>query len=91
MAGGTDLVVLRQLVRSVLDGLAGMWTHAEIGVECHRLGLPEPPPVGEYSKCRTRPLRPPVLTTSSQSIMPAESQRVSDAPVWHEAYSAIIL
>ena len=50
MAGGMDLVVRRQLIEGVLDGLAGIWRHAEIGVECERLGLPEPPPASECSK-----------------------------------------
>lgn len=50
MAGGMDLVVLRRLVGDVLDGLAGMWTHRELGAACERLGLPEPPPADECSK-----------------------------------------
>ena len=50
MAGGTDLVALRQLVGRVLDDFARLWKHADIGAECGRLGLPEPPPDSECSK-----------------------------------------
>jgi hypothetical protein len=50
MAGGRDLVALRELVGDVLDGLARMWTHREIDMECERLGLPEPPPADAFSK-----------------------------------------
>jgi AbiJ N-terminal domain 3 len=45
-----DLELLRQLVGRVLDDLAGMRTHRELGAECERLGLPEPPPADECSK-----------------------------------------
>lgn len=44
MAGGMDLVVLRQLIGGVLDDFARMWRHQDIGPECERLGLPESPP-----------------------------------------------
>ena len=50
MSGGMDLVVLRELVGGVLNDFAGLWRHQDIGIECERLGLPEPPPEGECSK-----------------------------------------
>jgi hypothetical protein len=45
-----DMVRLRRLVAGVLDGLARMRTYRDIGLECERLGLPEPPPADGYSK-----------------------------------------
>jgi hypothetical protein len=50
MSGGVDLVVLRELVGGVLNNFAGLWRHQDIGIECERLGLPEPPPESECSK-----------------------------------------
>jgi hypothetical protein len=50
MSGDMDVVVLRRLVGGVLSDFAGLWRHQDIGVECVRLGLPEPPPEGECSK-----------------------------------------
>ena len=50
MFGGMDLVALRELVGGVLNDFAGSWRHQDIGIECERLGLPEPPPEGECSK-----------------------------------------
>jgi AbiJ-like protein len=50
MSGDMDLVVLRELVGGVLNDFAGLWRHQDIGTECERLGLPEPPPEGECSK-----------------------------------------
>jgi very-short-patch-repair endonuclease len=48
MAGGMDVVVLRQLVGDVVARLAVHNTHPELGGACERLGLPRPP--GEGSK-----------------------------------------
>src|ERR1019366_2406523 len=45
-----DLVRLRQLVGDVLDGLASMGTHREVGPECERLALPSPLLAREGSK-----------------------------------------
>jgi hypothetical protein len=73
MAGSMDLVVLRQLVGGVLDGLAGMWTHQEIGVQCERLGLPEPPPAGECSK-RGRVSRS--LAALADADLPVVAERI---------------
>jgi hypothetical protein len=69
-----DLVVLRQLVGDVLDGLAGMWTHREIGAECERLGLPEPPSPDEYSK-RERVSRS--LAALADAHLPVVAERIA--------------
>lgn len=73
MAGGMDLVVLRQLVAHVLDGLAGLWTHRKISVECDRLGLPEPPPSDECSK-RERVSRS--LAALADADLPMVAERI---------------
>src|SRR6266702_5081243 len=73
MAGGMDLVVLRQLVANVLDGLAGVWTHREIGVKCERLGLPEPPPSDECSQ-RERVSRS--LAALADADLPVVAERI---------------
>ena len=73
MAGAIDLVVLRQLVEGVLEGLAGIWKHAEIGVECERLGLPEPPPASECSK-RERVRRSLAALTDAE--LPPVAERI---------------
>lgn len=41
MARGMDLVALRQAIGKAVEGLT-MYTHAELGEACERLGLPEP-------------------------------------------------
>jgi hypothetical protein len=73
MAGGMDLVTLRQLVGGVLDDFAGLWTHQDIGAECERLGLPEPPPEGEHSK-RVRVSRS--LAVLPDSGLPPVAERI---------------
>ena len=41
MAGGMNLLVLRQRVKDVLGDFARMWRHQDIGPECERPGLRE--------------------------------------------------
>lgn len=73
MSGGMDLVVLRELVGGVLNDFAGLWRHQDIGIECERLGLPEPPPEGEYSK-RVRVARS--LAALPDAGLPAVAERI---------------
>jgi hypothetical protein len=73
MAGGTDLVALRQLVGGVLDDFAQLWRHADISAECERLGLPEPPPEAECSK-RERVTRS--LAGLGDAGLPAVAERI---------------
>lgn len=68
-----DLLRLRQLVGNVLDGLASIWTHPAIGPECERLGLPSPPPAGEYSK-RERVSRS--LAALADADLPMVAERI---------------
>jgi very-short-patch-repair endonuclease len=68
-----DLVRLRQLVGDVLDGLASMWTHREIGPECERLGLPSPLLASEGSK-RERVSRS--LAALADADLPMVAERV---------------
>ena len=68
-----DLVRLRQLVGNVLDGLASMWTHREIGPECERVGLPSPPSASEGSK-RERVSRS--LTALADADLPSVAERI---------------
>lgn len=49
MAGDVDLEQLRDLLEPVVMGLAS-YTHKELGAECVRLGLPEPPGESEGTK-----------------------------------------
>ena len=73
MSGGMDLVVLRELVGGVLNDFAGLWRHQDIGMECERLGLPEPPPEGECSK-RVRVARS--LAALPDADLPAVAERI---------------
>jgi hypothetical protein len=73
MAGGMDLVVLRRLVEGVLDDFARMWRHEDIGPECERLGLLEPPPADECSK-RERVSRS--LAALADADLPAVAERI---------------
>lgn len=68
-----DLVRLRQLVGDVLDGLASMWTHREIGQECERLGLPSPPPAGDGS---TRERVSRSLAVLADADLPMVAERI---------------
>jgi hypothetical protein len=43
MADGTDLILLRQLVREVAEDLTACSTHATLGRDFTEIGLPEPP------------------------------------------------
>jgi hypothetical protein len=73
MSGDMDLAALRQLVGGVLNDLAGPWRHQDIGIECERLGLPEPPPEGECSK-RVRVARS--LADLPDAGLPAVAERI---------------
>jgi AbiJ N-terminal domain 3 len=73
MSGGMDLGVLRELVEGVLNDFAGLWGHRDIGIECERLGLPEPPPEGECSK-RVRVARS--LAALPDAGLPAVAERI---------------
>src|SRR5450755_795569 len=68
-----DLVALRELVGGVLSDFAGSWRHQDIGIECERLGLPEPPPEGECSK-RVRVGRS--LGALSDAGLPVVAERI---------------
>jgi very-short-patch-repair endonuclease len=73
MAGGMDLALLRQLVGGVLDDLAGLWKHLDIGAECEGLGLPTPPPADECSK-RERVRRS--LAALADADLPRVAERI---------------
>lgn len=73
MSGGMDLDALRDLVGGVLNDCAVLWRHQDIGVECERLGLPEPPPEGECSK-RVRVARS--LAGLPDADLPAVAKRI---------------
>jgi hypothetical protein len=73
MSGGMDLVALRELVGGVLSDFAGLWRHQDIGIECERLGLPEPPPEGECSK-RVRVARS--FASLPDAGLPAVAERI---------------
>ena len=73
MSGGMDLDALRELVGSVLNDFAALWRHQDIGVECERLGLPEPPPEGECSK-RVRVARS--LAALPDAGLPSVAERI---------------
>lgn len=73
MAGEMDLLVLRQRVEGVLGDFARMWRHQDIGPECERLGLPEPPPEGECTK-RERVSRS--LAALADDRLPAVAARI---------------
>ena len=68
-----DLAALRQLMGGVLDDFAGLWRHQDIGAECERLGLPEPPPEGECSK-RVRVSRS--LAALADADLPTVAERI---------------
>ena len=73
MSGDMDLAVLRELVGGVLNDFAGLWRHQDIGIECERLGLPEPPPEAECSK-RVRVARS--LAALPDTGLPAVAERI---------------
>ena len=68
MAGGMDLVVLRQLIGNVVIGLTG-YTRRQLGEECQRLGLPEPPDEGtKRVRSSATSTSPTSYTTSTDSV-----------------------
>jgi hypothetical protein len=70
--------VLRPCVEGVLGDFARMWRHQDIGPECERLGLPEPPPEGECSK-RERVSHS--LAALADDDLPAVAERIVTGPM----------
>ncbi|HEY5400182.1 MAG TPA: hypothetical protein VIL16_32835 [Trebonia sp.] len=68
-----DLPLLRSALSLAERDLAGPWRHQDIGIECERLGLPEPPPEGECSK-RVRVARS--LAALPDAGLPAVAERI---------------
>lgn len=88
MAGGMDLVVLRELVGNVVTLISTMNTHQELGEACERLGLPEPPPPGEGTK-RERVDRSFAALSDADLPMVAERILMNQLPVEAATRNAI--